>query len=206
MTEWLQRSVQFFARRPDVQLVVRIHPGERYLKGPSVAQVVREALPELPAHIHLVEAADPINTYDLVEIADLGLVYTTTVGMEMAMSGVPVIVGGQDPLPRQRLYLDPGPGTSIISMVDQALSEPAGASSEPRPGGTGLELRLPFLLRLSHAFPLAPAELVGRAGEAGRSRGCSLTRARRLRRYLPLAGGDAARLGRVELKGRFETV
>ncbi len=66
MTEWLQRSVAYFAARPDVQLVVRIHPGERYTKGPSVADVVSQALPELPAHIHLVAAGDPVNTYDLV--------------------------------------------------------------------------------------------------------------------------------------------
>ena len=108
MTEWLQRSVQYFAGRPEVQLVVRIHPGERYTKGPSVADVVKQALPELPEHIHLVAASDPINTYDLVEIADLGLVYTTTVGMEMAMSGVPVIVAGQTHYREQGLY--PGPG------------------------------------------------------------------------------------------------
>ena len=78
-SEWLQRTVSTFTARPDTQLVVRIHPGERYTKGPSVADVVRQALPELPEHILLVGADDPINTYDLVEIADLGLVYTTTV-------------------------------------------------------------------------------------------------------------------------------
>jgi hypothetical protein len=70
-----------------VQLVVRIHPGELITKGPSVADVVRKVLPELPEHIHLVPAEAQINTYDIVEIAQLGLVYTTTVGMEMAMSG-----------------------------------------------------------------------------------------------------------------------
>jgi hypothetical protein len=87
MTEWLERTVQHFAARPEIQLVVRIHPGERYTQGPSVVDVVRRALPEVPPHIHLVAFDDPVNTYDLVEIADLGLVYTTTVGMEMAMSG-----------------------------------------------------------------------------------------------------------------------
>ena len=40
MTEWLQRTVQDFAAPPDVQLVIRIHPGERYTKGPSVAEVI----------------------------------------------------------------------------------------------------------------------------------------------------------------------
>ncbi|HWQ83118.1 MAG TPA: hypothetical protein VN363_01050, partial [Anaerolineales bacterium] len=71
MTEWLQRTARYFVNRPDVQLVIRIHPGERYTKGPSVADVVRQALPEMPAHFRLVGANDPINTYDLVEIADL---------------------------------------------------------------------------------------------------------------------------------------
>jgi hypothetical protein len=124
MTDWLERSVQFFAQRPDVQLVVRIHPGERYLKGPSVAQVVRNALSQVPAHIHLVEAPDPINTYDLVQIADLGLAYTTTVGMEMPMSGVPVIVGGKTHYRGKGFTYDPETWENYFRMVDLALSEP----------------------------------------------------------------------------------
>jgi hypothetical protein len=124
MTEWLQRSVQFFAGRSDVQLVVRIHPGERYLKGPSVAQVVREALPTLPEHIHLVEALDPINTYDLVEIADLGLVYTTTVGMEMAMSGVPTAVGGQTHYRGKGFTSDPDDWQAYFELLSRAIAAP----------------------------------------------------------------------------------
>lgn len=124
MTEWLQRSVQFFAQRPEVQLVVRIHPGERYLKGPSVAQVVREALPQLPAHIHLVQALDPINTYDLVQAADLGLAYTTTVGMEMPMSGVPVIVGGKTHYRGKGFTYDPTSWEEYFRLIERLLSDP----------------------------------------------------------------------------------
>lgn len=124
MTEWLQRSVGYFAGRPDVQLVVRIHPGERYLKGPSVANVVRDAMPDVPGHIHLVEAPDPINTYDLVEIADLGLVYTTTVGMEMAMSGAPVIVGGKTHYRGKGFTLDPQSWDEYHQLMEQVLADP----------------------------------------------------------------------------------
>lgn len=125
MTEWLERSLDFFARRPDVQLVVRIHPGERYTKGPSVADVIRRRLPELPEHIHLVGAGDPVNTYDLVEIADLGLVYTTTVGMEMAMSGVPAIVIGQTHYREKGFTLDPDSWESYFELLDTVLADPA---------------------------------------------------------------------------------
>ncbi len=126
MTEWLQRSVAYFAARPDVQLVVRIHPGERYTKGPSVADVVSQALPELPAHIHLVAAGDPVNTYDLVEIANLGLVYTTTVGMEMAMSGVPVIVAGHTHYREKGFTLDPDSWQAYEAILEQSLAAPGG--------------------------------------------------------------------------------
>jgi hypothetical protein len=124
MTEWLQKTVLYFASRPDVQLVVRIHPGERYTHGPSVADVVKQALPGLPEHIHLVKADDPVNTYDLVELCDLGLVYTTTVGMEMAMSGVPVIVAGQTHYRMRGFTLDPDTREGYHTLLEQVLARP----------------------------------------------------------------------------------
>jgi hypothetical protein len=124
MTEWLERSVQFFKDRPGVQLVVRIHPGERYLKGPSVAEVLKHALPHLPDHIRIVEAQASINTYDLVEIADLGLAYTTTVGMEMAMSGVPVILGGRTHYRLKGFTYDPETWEAYFEKIERVLSEP----------------------------------------------------------------------------------
>ena len=124
MTGWLERTVSDFVHRTDAQLVVRIHPGERYTQGPSVADVLHGALEDIPEHIHLVAADDPVNTYDLVEIADLGLVYTTTVGLEMAMSGVPVIVIGQTHYRGKGITLNPGSWENYAQLLDSALSDP----------------------------------------------------------------------------------
>jgi len=124
MTTWLQHTVQFFADRPDAQLVVRVHPGERYTKGPSVAEVVQRTLPAIPEYIHLVAASDPINTYDLAAIADLGLVYTTTVGMEMAMAGVPVIVAGKTHYRERGFTLDPDSWKAFEEILEKALASP----------------------------------------------------------------------------------
>jgi hypothetical protein len=124
MTEWLERTVQYFAQRPDVQFVVRIHPGELITKGPSVADVVQRTLPELPEHIHLVSADAQVNTYDIVEIADMGLVYTTTVGMEMVMSGVPVIVIGNTHYRGKGFTLDPDSWESYFDLLDKVLVSP----------------------------------------------------------------------------------
>jgi len=118
MTDWLKKTLVHFAGMPMVQLVVRIHPGERYTKGPSVGDVVRQVLPDLSENIHLVAAEDPINTYDLVETANLGLVYTTTTGLEMAMSGVPVIVSGQTHYRGKGFTFDPDSWDSFYKLID----------------------------------------------------------------------------------------
>jgi hypothetical protein len=127
MTEWLERTVQYFAAHPGVQLVVRIHPGEMVTKGPSVAEVVRGALPggDLPENIHLVPADARVNIYDIFELSDLGLVYTTTAGLEMAMSGLPVIAVGSTHYRGKGFTLDPDSWEAYFATLETALASPA---------------------------------------------------------------------------------
>jgi hypothetical protein len=125
MTEWLERTVGYFAGHPEVQLIVRIHPGERYTSGPSVADVIHRQMPDLPKHIVLVPAKANINTYDLVEIAHLGLVYTTTVGMEMAMSGIPVVVAGKTHYRGKGFTIDPDSWEVYYAELNRFLHEPS---------------------------------------------------------------------------------
>jgi len=82
-------------------------------------------LPRLPEHIHLITPKDKVNTYDLVEVADLGLVYTTTVGMEMAMYGVPVIVSGQTHYRGRGFTFEPDSWVSYFKMLGQMLAKPS---------------------------------------------------------------------------------
>ncbi len=171
MTEWLERTLLYFKERPDAQLVVRIHPGERYTKGPSVANIVRQVYPSLPEHVHLVEAADPTNTYDIAVIADLGLVYTTTTGMEMAMLGLRVIAAGQTHYRGKGFTLDPATWEEYFGTLERALNNREGRTI---PGEAGekawryayrffFDYPLPFpwhLLKFWEELPAHPLEQV----------------------------------------------
>ena len=141
MGEWITRTVQFFAGREaraersepgvlrgersrSVQFVIRIHPGETIVpKAKSMAAVVREALPEIPEHIHIIGALDKVNTYDLIEIADLGLAYTTTVGMETAMNGIPVICCGETHYRGRGFTIDPNSWDEYFAALERVLSD-----------------------------------------------------------------------------------
>ncbi|NTW44563.1 MAG: capsule biosynthesis protein, partial [Anaerolineaceae bacterium] len=74
MAEWIERTVQYFVPRDDTQLVIRVHPGEILTRGVSIVDIIHNLMPELPAHIHLIKPKEKINTYDIMEIADLGLI------------------------------------------------------------------------------------------------------------------------------------
>ena len=122
MAEWLRITVQHFNSQKDAQLVVRVHPGEMLGAGHPSADIVRSTLPELPSHVKLVGPESEINTYDLSELADLGLVYTSTVGLEMAMAGTPVIVAGDTHYRNRGFTSDPLTVDEYLELIDQALA------------------------------------------------------------------------------------
>ncbi len=149
LSDWAERSVAYFLERPQFQLVVRIHPSEaKFSYGTSISDVVRERFPALPPHIKLVEAKDPVNTYDLIEVADLGLVYTTTVGLEMALNGLPVIVAGQTHYRGKGFTIDPTTWEGYFESIDRVL----GAPQDYRLSGEGLETARRYAYRFFFNF------------------------------------------------------
>lgn len=121
MSEWIIRTIQYFIERPEVQLVIRIHPGEALVKHGSILDLIRKTLPHLPPHIHLIEPLADVNTYDLMDVADLGLVYTTTVGLEMALRGIPVIVAGKTHYRNRGFTYDPATWVEYFKLLNRLL-------------------------------------------------------------------------------------
>lgn len=153
MSEWVVRTVQYFLGRPGVQLVVRIHPGEIYTKTGSMMDVIREMLPDLPEHIRIVAPTDPVNTYDLVHIANFGLVYTTTVGMEMAMLGLPVIVSGQTHYRNRGFTNDPESWVAYFKMLGAALERPEEFKLSPEQIEKAWQYAYRFFFDFPRPFP-----------------------------------------------------
>jgi hypothetical protein len=124
MADWVSRTILYFIGRPDIQLVIRIHPGEILTREYSMVDVVRQTLPELPEYIHVIHPEEKINTYDLIDISDLGLVYTTTVGMEMSLKGIPVIVSGNTHYRGRGFTYDPDSWVEYFKILSSVLVEP----------------------------------------------------------------------------------
>jgi hypothetical protein len=151
MEVWIEKTVRYFASRPDVQLIIRVHPGERLIRGPSMMGVIERAAPDRPEHIHTIGPRDTTNSYDIMELASLGLVYTTTVGMEMAMRGVPVIVAGDTHYRRRGFTLNPSSWDEYFSILDDVLKDPAAH----RLTGDQIEAAWNYAYRFFFEYPFA---------------------------------------------------
>jgi len=125
MTEWVRRTIRWFGDHPEYQLVVRVHPGESIGWGPSTYELLQESFPEFPPNTRVLPADYEVNSYDLVEAASLGLVYTTTLGLEMAMLGRPVIVTGQTHYRGKGFTQDPQDWEAYERLLAAAMADPA---------------------------------------------------------------------------------
>jgi len=93
---WMQETINFAARAGDIALIVRVHPntGGEKSTGKNLMQLqeLKELQRQLPPNVHMLLPDDPVSSYSLMDLADLGLVYMSTAGLEMACKGKPVVV------------------------------------------------------------------------------------------------------------------
>jgi hypothetical protein len=96
---WLDAVVAEFRARTRDRLVIRVHPSENRLPGKrtrdSLGTYLLQRYPDLPPNITIVGPDDLRSSYALMDACDVGLVYSSTTGLELALGGTPVVVGAE---------------------------------------------------------------------------------------------------------------
>jgi hypothetical protein len=96
---WVEEVVQWVGSRSDVELVVRVHPhlaGKTGLtKAVDEYNFYHKMKSVAPANAHIVMPDDSLNSYALMDQADVCLSFGSSVGIEMAMLGKPVILASR---------------------------------------------------------------------------------------------------------------
>lgn len=98
MLEWLIHTIRYFQTRPDLQLVIRVHPAEIRGAVPTkqpVVDEIRRYFPSLPSNVFIVPPESSVSTYVLAELCDSVIIYGTKTGVELTSAGIPVIVAGE---------------------------------------------------------------------------------------------------------------
>lgn len=120
--DWVFETIRYFASRPGLQLVIRIHPAE--VRGtmkalqPMIGEIERE-FPELPPNIFVVPPESQLSTYAIAALSDCALIYGTKTGVELTAAGIPVIVAGEAWIRNKGITQDASSREDYFKILDQ---------------------------------------------------------------------------------------
>jgi hypothetical protein len=94
--DWIARTIAYARVNPQIDLVIRVHPntGGKRSTGKNRKQLeeMRELGKNLPPNVRMIDPDDEISSYSLMDIAAVGLVWVSTVALEMACKGKQVVI------------------------------------------------------------------------------------------------------------------
>lgn len=124
--DWVIETVLYFENHPEWQLIVRSHPAEKADILPEareqfVPMILEYYHDKLPDNIILIPSNADVNIYELFHNVSLGLVYTSTVGLEMVATGIPVVTSGDSPYYNRGFTYDTDTKEEYFQMIDQLM-------------------------------------------------------------------------------------
>jgi glycosyltransferase involved in cell wall biosynthesis len=122
MLDWTLQTIKYFATRPDLQLIVRIHPAE-IRQIPRSRQLmtdeIKRAFPTLPKNVFIIPPESSISTYATMQKCNAVIIYGTKTGVELTSAGVPVIVAGEAWIRNKGLTLDASSAQEYYEILDR---------------------------------------------------------------------------------------
>ena len=122
MLEWLVQTCEYFATRPELQLLIRVHPAE--ISGFPVSRQpilseLRKRIPRLAPNIHVVPPESGLSTYGLMSLCNAALIYGTKMGVELSSVGIPVIVAGEAWVRNKGITYDASSREEYFTILNQ---------------------------------------------------------------------------------------
>lgn len=125
--EWIAFLFEFAKSRPDVRVIIRLHPRmfpnkRENVLSPVVAKLM-VLLDTRPENVSLNVPSDGVSLYDLMQIVDVLLNYRSSAGAELSAFGIPVVVPANRDFftyPSE-INLTGYTGQDYIAKIDQAL-------------------------------------------------------------------------------------
>ena len=133
MFDWMTTVIDQIAEQPDTTLTIRVHPAEDEVywhpTHDRTPDVLARRYPDgLPANVTVFPATHPVSSYDLIDHADLVLVYASTVGMEAAVRGRRVVCAARSHYSDAPFVVRPENREAFASEVEKSALPPEGAA------------------------------------------------------------------------------
>lgn len=124
--DWINQVCDFIRDRDDVKLLVRAHPDEHFLKNKVVVKMgdVAQRAAADASNILVVKGNEDVSTYALIPHAHAGLIWLSTVGVDMAVRDCPVVAAALPKYHGLGIVEQPQSRDEYFTAVDAAIDGP----------------------------------------------------------------------------------
>lgn len=119
--DWVIQTIEYFSKRPELQLLIRIHPAEKkfLVSRQLMMDEIMHRFPVIPNNVYIVPPERAANTYVLMNACESVIIFGTTMGMELSCLGIPIICAGQAAVRNKGISHDPHNESEYFALLDQ---------------------------------------------------------------------------------------
>ena len=118
----VRELLAIFESRQDYRLLIRAHPAEVTGFHKSATNLADFCYSEgFGSNVEVINAHAPISSYDLIDGADVFIVYNTKMAIELCATGIPVIVCGDSWVRDKNLSYDISRLSDLSNLIDSKL-------------------------------------------------------------------------------------
>lgn len=94
--DWVSSTIELFKQKEKDQLIIKIHPAEKTSGSEkTMKDYINEKFSHLPENVKIIPPDTTISAYSLFPYINVGLMYSGTLCLEMALNNIPVIMVGE---------------------------------------------------------------------------------------------------------------
>jgi hypothetical protein len=115
--DWVITTIKIVKQNENVHLYIKPHPAEKLFGGEyskGIIDIINENFNKLPKNVTIIPYEYKISPYKLFSLIDVGVLFSGTLGIEMMLNKIPVILTGSAP------YSEIGLVNKPISLNDYA--------------------------------------------------------------------------------------
>jgi len=128
MYVWLWKTMEWFRQHSNFQLIIRVHPAENIVPdmAPNERSFFENELEAqnilVPDNVIIISRTDKVQTYDIMHLAQVGMTYMSTTGLEFSCLGKPLIAIGPVHYAGKGFTFDPESQTDYLNMLEPLLT------------------------------------------------------------------------------------
>ncbi|MFN5630042.1 MAG: hypothetical protein ACK48W_12240 [Bacteroidota bacterium] len=146
--EFVRKTVAYFKNNPGKKLIIRAHPGEEWveakvkIKMGTFAKQIAAGIP----NILVIDYLEKINTFSLLPFTSVGLVWLSSVGVDLVVRGVPVIAVANAKYSGLGITEEPMSEDEYYNLLDRY------SESEIRPSKRQVQTAMEYLYMVFKGF------------------------------------------------------